>query len=157
MPAINCWRTRCIDQQQQQQHSVASAILATTQQSVWNIITLIIAPTFRSDPRFVCGDKCTWNECGIFIMRSWKMDRGPWINIYGTILWSGDEPKDWQNIVSCTAIFTSYSVRSVYFIFLLLSGLFCCVLAPGTLAFHLRYTLVNCDCLVYSVSQSLTT
>ena len=32
------------------------------------------------------------------------------------------------------------------------SGL--CVLVPGTLAFHLLYLLMNCDCLVYSVSQS---
>ena len=37
------------------------------------------------------------------------------------------------------------------------SGLFCCVLVPGTLAIHLLYTLINCDCLVYPVSQSVTT
>ena len=37
------------------------------------------------------------------------------------------------------------------------SGLFCGVLVPGTLAFHLFYTLINCDCVVYSVSQSVTT
>ena len=34
------------------------------------------------------------------------------------------------------------------------SDLFCCVLVPGALAFHLLYTLTNCDCLVYSVSPS---
>ena len=43
------------------------------------------------------------------------------------------------------------------FFFFSLSGLFCCVLVPGTLlAFHLLYTLINCDCLVYFVSQSVT-
>ena len=47
LSSINCRRTRCIDQQQQQQ-SVASAILATTQQSVRNATTLIITPSFRS-------------------------------------------------------------------------------------------------------------
>ena len=46
----------------------------------------------------------------------------------------------------------------VLFIFLFIwSGLFCCVLVPGTLAFHLLFTLSNCDWLVYSVSQSVTT
>ena len=52
MSSINCWRTRCIDQQQQQQHSVVSAILAITQQSVRNTATLIITPTFRRASTF---------------------------------------------------------------------------------------------------------
>ena len=43
------------------------------------------------------------------------------------------------------------------FYFFSWSGLFCCVLVPGTLAFHLLYTLMDRDCLVYSVSQSVTT
>ena len=51
----------------QQQQSVASAILATTQQSVRNTNnTLIITPTFRRIPRFVGGEKNTWNYCAIF-------------------------------------------------------------------------------------------
>ena len=39
---------------------------------------------------------------------------------------------------------------------LLVSGLVCSVLVPGTytLAFFLLHTLINCDCLVYSISQS---
>ena len=37
------------------------------------------------------------------------------------------------------------------------SGQFCCVLVPSTLAFRLLHTLINCDCLVYPVSQSVTT
>ena len=46
----------------------------------------------------------------------------------------------------------------VLFSFFLWSGLFCCVLVPGMLlAFHLLYTLINCDCLVYSVSHYVTT
>ena len=49
LSSTNCWRTRCIDQQQQ---SVASAILATTQQSVRNTTTLMITPTFRSASTF---------------------------------------------------------------------------------------------------------
>ena len=53
LSSINCWRTRCIDQQQQQ--SVASAIVATTQQSVRNTTTLTITPTFRSASTF-----CLW-------------------------------------------------------------------------------------------------
>ena len=63
------------------------------------------------------------------------------------------------NIVSrTTAVFkTDHSVCCFFFFFLLLSGLFCCVLVPGTLAFHLLHTLIYCDCLVYSVSQSVTT
>ena len=32
----------------------------------------------------------------------------------------------------------------------MISGLFCCVLVPGTLALHLLHTLIKCDCLVYS-------
>ena len=43
------------------------------------------------------------------------------------------------------------------FCFFLWSGLFCCVSVPGTLALNLLYTLINCDCLVCSVSQSVTT
>ena len=45
----------------------------------------------------------------------------------------------------------------LFFTFVMVSGLFCCVLVPGTLAFYLLHTLINCDCLVYSVSQSVTT
>ena len=46
----------------------------------------------------------------------------------------------------------------VCFIFVLWSGLLSCVFVPGTLlVFHLLYTLINCDCLVYSVSQFVTT
>ena len=52
---------------------------------------------------------------------------------------------------------SDHSVRCVYFLFLLWSGLFCCGLVPGTLAYHLRHTLINYDCLVYSASQSVTT
>ena len=93
----------------------------------------------------------------VYIMRCCKTDGGSWTNIYGTTLWSGDE-KDRQIIVSRTAIFVSDSVRCVCFRFVLWSGRFCCVLLPGTLlAFHLFYTLINCDCLVYSVSQSVIT
>ena len=66
LSSINCWRTRCIDQQQQQ--SVASAILATSQQSVRNTTTLGITPTFWSASVLFVG---------IFNMRSWKMDGGP--------------------------------------------------------------------------------
>ena len=46
-------------------------------------------------------------------------------------------------------------VCCVCFLFFSWSGLFCCVLVPGMLAFHLLYTLINGDCLVYSVSQSV--
>ena len=49
LSSINCWRTRFIDQQQ---HSVASAILATTQQSVRSTTTLIITPNVRSASTF---------------------------------------------------------------------------------------------------------
>ena len=42
----------------------------------------------------------------------------------------------------------------VLFSSFLWSGLFCCVLVAGTLAFYLLHTSINCDCLVYSVSQS---
>ena len=57
-----------------------------------------------------------------------------------------------------TAIFKGdHSVRCVYYDYFLWSGLFCCVLVPGTLAFHLLHSSINCDCLVYSVSQSVTT
>ena len=38
-----------------------------------------------------------------------------------------------------------------------LSGLFGCAVVPSTLAFHLFYTLINCDCLVYSVLPFVTT
>ena len=58
LSSINRWRTRCMDQQQQ---SAASTILETTQQSVRNTTTLIITPTLEVHPRFVCGDKYTWN------------------------------------------------------------------------------------------------
>ena len=114
-----------IDQQQQQ--SVASAILATTQQSVRNIITtLIITPTFRVHQRFVCGDNYTWKSCGIFLMRSWKMDRRSWTNTYGTTLWSGDE-KDWRNIVPRTAIFKSdHSVCCPFSIFFMVWSVLLC-------------------------------
>ena len=50
---------------------------------------------------------------------------------------------------------TPFVVFVLYF--LMVWPVFCCVLVPGTLAFHSRYTLINCDCLVYSVSQSVTT
>ena len=43
----------------------------------------------------------------------------------------------------------------VFIFYFFLSGLFCCL--PGTLAFHLLYTLINCGRLLYSVSQSVTT
>ena len=43
----------------------------------------------------------------------------------------------------------------LFFPFFLWSGLFCCVFVPGTVAFHLLYTLIDCDCKVYSVSQSV--
>ena len=46
VPSINCWRTRCIDQQQQQ--SVASATLTTPQQSVRNTTTLRTTPRTAS-------------------------------------------------------------------------------------------------------------
>ena len=55
-----------------------------------------------------------------------------------------------------TAIFKSDSVRCV-FPFFMVRHVFCCVLVPGTLAFHLLNTLINCDCLVYFISQSVTT
>ena len=47
----------------------------------------------------------------------------------------------------------------VVFVFYIFSwsSPFCCVLVPGTLAFHLLYTLIDCDCLVYTVSQCVTT
>ena len=53
---------------------------------------------------------------------------------------------------------TPFVMFVFYQVFVLWSGLFCCVLVPGTLlAFHLLYTSINCDCLVYSVSQSVST
>ena len=85
-----------------------------------------------------------------------KMDDGSWTNVYGTTLWSGDD-KDWRIIVSRTAISKRACVRCVCFLCFLWSGLFCCVFVPGTLAINLLYTLLNCDCLVYPVSQSVTT
>ena len=85
------------------------------------------------------------------------MDGGSWTNIYGTTPWSGDE-KDRKNIVSRTAVFESDSVRCVGFLFFFMVWpVFCCVLVPATLAFHLLNTLINCDCLVHPVSQSVTT
>ena len=84
------------------------------------------------------------------------MDGGSWTNVYGTTLWSGDE-KYWQNIVCRAAIFKSDFVSIVCVQFFAWSGLFCCVLVPGALAFHLPYTLIDCDCLVCSVSQAVTT
>ena len=55
-----------------------------------------------------------------------------------------------------------YSLESRLIVFLLFSffswsGLFRCVLVPGTLAFFTCFTLTNCDGLVYFVSQSVTT
>ena len=52
--------------------------------------------------------------------------------------------------------FKSDSVCYVHFL-CLWSGLFRRILVPGTLAFHLLYTLIKSDCLVYSVSQSVAT
>ena len=157
LSSINCRRTRCIDHQQQQ--SVASAILATTQRRVRNTTaTLITTPTFRNASTLICGDEYTWNYCGIFIMRSWKMDGGSWTNIYGTTLWRGDE-KDWQNIKLFLVLQFLKATTFVVFVFyfFLRSGLFCCVLVPGTLALQLLNTLIISDCLVYSVSQYVTT
>ena len=82
------------------------------------------------------------------------VDRGP---IYTERLFGAAMKKTVvQNLVSRTATFISDSVRCVCFLFFSWSGLFC-VLVPGTLAFHLLYTLISCDCLVYFVSQSVTT
>ena len=43
--------------------------------------------------------------------------------------------------------FSKATTPFVVFIFFLgmVSGLFCCVLVPGTLAFYLLHTLINCD------------
>ena len=73
-----------------------------------------------------------------------------WTSIHGTTLWNGDE-KDCQNVVPRTAILKS-TPFVVYIVMVSWSGLFCCVLLPSTLAFHLLFSLSNCDCLVYSVS-----
>ena len=145
LSSINCWRTRWIDQQQQ---SVASANLATTQQSAFETLLIIAWQShipLEVHPRCVCGDKYIYIYIYIYMGLSWDIllcgsERWmvkSWTNIYGTTLRSGDE-RDWQNIVSCTAISKSDSVRCVcsrvFF-----SGLFCCVLVPGTPAFHLLY------------------
>ena len=61
--------------------------------------------------------------------------------------------------VVCFASFFSSLLSSLLFFFGHLfswSGLFCCVLVPGTPALLTCFTLMNCDCLVYSVSQSAT-
>ena len=82
------------------------------------------------------------------------VDRGP---IYTERLFEAAMKE--TDIVSRTTILKSDSVLCV-FCFFLFHGLACfdCVLVPSTLlAFHLLYTLINCDCLVYSVSQSVTT
>ena len=64
-------------------------------------------------------------------MRSWEMDGGPWTNMCGTILWSGDE-SGWQNIVSRTVIFQARlcSLCSSSIIYSV-SGPSCCVLVPS--------------------------
>ena len=93
---------------------------------------------------------------GYFFALLKDMGRRSRTNMYGTTLWSGNE----NNIASRTAIYKSdHSFRFGYFhFFVIVSGLFCCVLVPGTLAFHLLHALTsNCDYLVYSVSQSVTT
>ena len=51
---------------------------------------------------------------------------------------------------------TSFVVYIFYFFFMVWP-VWLCSRIPGVLAFHLLYTLINCDCLVNSVSQSVTT
>ena len=82
------------------------------------------------------------------------MDGGSWTNIYGTTLRSGDEIDKTLYLV---LRFLKATPFVVFVFFFLWSGLFCCVVVPGTLAFHVVHTLINCDCLVYFVSQSVTT
>ena len=80
------------------------------------------------------------------------VDRGP-INterLFGAAMKNTD-----NTLFGRTATSNSDSVRCVCFLFFQWSGLLCCVLVPDTLlAFHLLYTLIDCDCLVYPVSQS---
>ena len=95
-----------------------------------------------------------WDICYAVLKDGCWWDRGP---IYTELLF-GAAMKDWQSIVSRTPIFKSDSVRFVCFLPGICSMVrpVCCVLVPGTLlASHLlyKYTLINCDCLVYSVSQ----
>ena len=83
------------------------------------------------------------------------VDRGP---IYTERLFGAAMKKTDKSLFLVLRFFKSDSVRCVCFLYVLWSGLFCCVLVPGTLlAFHLLYTSTNCDCLVHSVSQSVTT
>ena len=85
----------------------------------------------------------------------WIVDRGP---IYTERL-LGAAMKNTDKTLFLVQRFFKATTPFVVFIFFFFSwsGLFCCVLVPGTLAFHLLYTLISCDCLVYSVSPSVTT
>ena len=75
LSSTNCWRIRCIDQQQQ---SVASAIFATIQQNVRNTTALVVTPTFKSASTFVGinihGISVGYLLCG---PERWIVDREP--------------------------------------------------------------------------------
>ena len=83
----------------------------------------------------------------------WMVDRGP---IYTERLFGAAMKKTDKTLFLVLRLLKATPFVKFVFYFLW-SGLFCCVLVPGTLAFHLLYTLINCDCLVYYVSQSVTT
>ena len=84
----------------------------------------------------------------------WMVDRGP---IYAERLFGAAMKKTEKTLFLVLRFLKATTPFVVLvFYFFLRSDLFCCVLVPGALAFHLLYTLINCDCLVYSISQSVT-
>ena len=114
-----------IDQQQRQQ-SVASAILATTQQSVRNTNTLIITPIFTSESIY------TWDSCGIVIVcgpERWIVDRG---QTYTERLFGRATKKTDKTLILVLRYLEATTPFAVFiYYFVLVSGLSCCVLIPG--------------------------
>ena len=76
------------------------------------------------------------------------VDRGP---IYTELLFGAAMKKTDKKLLLVLRFFTAtpFDVLVFYFYYGP-DGLFRCVLVPGTLAFHLLYTLITCNCLVYS-------
>ena len=92
------------------------------------------------------------------MMRSSKTDDGSWnSSLYTERLFGAAMKKTGKTLFLVLRFLKATPFVVFVFYFFSWSCLFCCVLVPGTLAFHLLYTLIYCDYLVYSVSQSVTT
>ena len=85
----------------------------------------------------------------------WSVDRG---SICIERLFGGATTKTDKTLVLVLQILKTTTPFDVYtFDFFMIWFVSLCSRTWYTLAFHLLYTLIDCDCLVYAVSQSVTT